>query len=159
MKYLINTKTHGIAGYNRSYLWVTLAYDRIYGLNRPKSAYFKEPYASQIDKNGLDANINVSFNTIFTDAFIKGVNDGTDKGFLDAVADNNVYDWKPKTPTVLYHGTADQLVFFFNSQNAFDAMRKRGATNVDLIPVPGEDHGSAIQTYLLGTLTFFNSRP
>jgi len=159
MKYLINTKTHGIAGFNRSYLWVTLTYDRVYGLNRPKSAYFKEPYATQIQNNGLDVNINVSFNTIFTDAFVKGVNDGTDKGFLDAVADNNVYDWKPKTPTQLYHGTADQLVFFFNSQNAFDAMRKRGATNVDLIPVPGQDHGSAIQTYLFGTVTFFSSTP
>lgn len=159
MKYLINTKTHGDAGYNRSYLWVTLTYDRIYGLNRPKSAYFKEPYATQIEKNGLDVNINASFNTIFNDAFVKGVNDGTDKGFLDAVADNNVFDWKPKTPTQLYHGTADQLVFFFNSKNAFDAMRKRGATNVDLIEVPGGDHGSTIQTYLLGTLTFFNSKP
>ena len=159
MKYLINNKTHGIAGYNRSYLWVTLTYDRIYGLNRPKSAYFKEPWASEIDKKGLDADINVSFNTIFTDAFIKGVNDGTDKGFLDAVADNNVYDWKPKTPTQLYHGDADQLVFFFNSKNAYDAMRKRGATNVDLIVVPGGDHGSSVQTYLFGTVTFFSSTP
>ncbi|WP_373511977.1 alpha/beta hydrolase family protein [Persicitalea sp.] len=159
MKYLVNTKTHGIAGYNRSYLWVTLTYDRIYGLNRPKSAYFKEPYASQIDKNGLDANLDVSFNTIFTDAFIKGVNDGTDKAFLDAVADNNVYDWKPKTPTQLYHGNADQLVFYFNSENAFNAMRKRGANNVDLIEVKGGNHGSSLQTYLLGTLTFFTSTP
>jgi len=159
MKYLINTKTHGIAGFNRSYLWVTLTYDRVYGLNRPKSAYFKEPFATQIQNNGLDANINVSFNTIFTDAFVKGVNDGTDKGFLDAVADNNVYDWKPKTPTQLYHGTADQLVFFFNSKNAFDAMRKRGATNVDLIEIPGGDHASSIQTYLFGTVTFFSSTP
>ena len=159
MKYLINTKTHGIAGFNRSYLWVTLTYDRVYGLNRRKSAYFKEPFATQIQNNGLDANINVSFNTIFTDAFVKGVNDGTDKGFLDAVADNNVYDWKPKTPTQLYHGNADQLVFFFNSKNAFDAMRKRGATNVDLIEIPGGDHASSIQTYLFGTVTFFSSTP
>lgn len=159
MKYLINTKTHGIAGFNRSYLWVTLTYDRVYGLNRPKSAYFKEPFATQIQNNGLDANINVSFNSIFTDAFAKGVNDGTDKGFLDAVADNNVYDWKPKTPTQLYHGNADQLVFFFNSKNAFDAMRKRGATNVDLIEILGGDHASSIQTYLFGTVTFFSSTP
>ncbi len=35
-------------GFNRSYLWVTLTYNRIYGLNRPASAFFKEPYASQI---------------------------------------------------------------------------------------------------------------
>ncbi len=156
MKHLINNKTHGIPGFNRSYLWVTLTYDRVYGLNRPKSAYFKEPWASEIGKKGLDVNIDASFNTIFTDAFIKGVNDGTDKGFLDAVADNNVYDWKPRTPTQLYHGDADQLVFYFNSKNAFDAMRKRGATNVNLTTIKGGDHGSSIQDYLLGTLTFFS---
>ncbi len=157
MKYLINNATHGISGFNRSYLWVTLTYDRIYGLNRPKSVYFKEPYAAQIEKLGKDNPINVSFNTIFTTSFIKGVNDGTDTGFLNAVADNNVYDWKPRTPTQLYHGTADRLVFYFNSKNAYDAMIKRGATNVTLIPIEGGDHDTSLQSYLLGTLTFFTS--
>ncbi len=65
MKYLINTKTHGIVGYNRSYLWVTLTYDRIYGLNRPKSAYFKEPYASEIDKKDWTP-ISMSLSTRFS---------------------------------------------------------------------------------------------
>jgi pimeloyl-ACP methyl ester carboxylesterase len=157
MKYLINNETHGIAGFNSSYLWVTLTYDRIYGLNRPKSVYFKAPYASQIEQLGKDNPINVSFNTIFTDSFIKGINEGTDTGFLNAVADNNVYDWKPRTPTQLYHGTADRLVFYFNSKNAYDAMSKRGATNVTLVPVEGKDHDTALQSYLLGTLTFFTS--
>ncbi len=158
MKYLINNTTHGVAGYNGSYLWVTLTYDRIYGLNRPKSAYFKEPWASRIEKDGLGTNIDVSFNTIFTDSFIKGVNDGSDTGFLNAVADNNVYDWKPTTPTQLYHGTDDKLVFFFNSQNAYDAMKKRGAPNVTLTPIKG-DHGSSLFEYLQGTLIFFISNP
>ena len=44
MKYVINNTTHGIASYNRLYLWVLLTYDRIYNLNRPKSYYFKEPF-------------------------------------------------------------------------------------------------------------------
>lgn len=157
MKYLLNNETHGITGFNSSYLWVTLTYDRIYGLNRSKSVYFKEPYATQIEKSGKDYPVNVSFNSIFTDSFIKGINDGTDTGFLNAVADNNVYDWKPRTPTQLYHGTADRLVFYFNSKNAYDAMIKRGATNVSLISIEGKDHDTALQSYLLGTLTFFTS--
>ncbi len=157
MKYLINNQTNGITGFNRSYLWVTLTYDRVYGLNKTKSVYFKEPYAAQIDKLGKDSPINVSFNTIFTDSFIKGINDGSNTGFLNAVADNNVYDWKPRTPTQLYHGTADRLVFYFNSKNAYDAMIKRGATSVTLIPIEGGDHDTSLQSYLLGTLTFFTS--
>jgi pimeloyl-ACP methyl ester carboxylesterase len=157
MKYLINNKTHGISGFNRSYLWVTLAYDRIYGLNRPASAYFKEPYASEIQKQGKEGPISVSFNTIFNDTFIKGINEGTDQTFLNAVADNNVYDWKPRTPTQLYHGTNDRLVFFFNSQNAYDAMKKRGASNITLIPIQGGDHDTALSDFLLGTLSFFTT--
>ena len=159
MNHLINNETHGIAGYNSLYLWVTLTYDRVYGLNRPASAYFKEPYASQIAANGKDVTISQSLNTIFKDSFVKGINDGTDTAFLNAVADNDVYDWKPRTPTQLYHGTADQLVFYFNSKNAYDAMRARGATNVELIEIKGGDHGSSLTSYLLGTLSFFQATP
>jgi pimeloyl-ACP methyl ester carboxylesterase len=157
MKYLINTPTLGISGYNRLYLWVTLTYNRIYGLNRQASAYFKEPYATQIAQQGENTSIPVSFNTIFADSFIKGINDGTDKGFLNAVADNDIFDWKPRTPTQLYHGTKDRLVFYFNSKNAYDAMQKRGASNVTLIPIENRDHETALSDYLLGTLTFFST--
>ncbi|MEZ4905808.1 MAG: lipase family protein [Spirosomataceae bacterium] len=112
MKYLISTKTGGQSSSNQLYLWTLLTYDRIYGLNRPVTQYFKDPYAGLIQTSKENASITVSLNTIFTDAFAKGVNDGTDTGFLNAVKDNDVYDWKPKTPTRLYHGDADQLVFF-----------------------------------------------
>ncbi len=157
MKYIISTKTSGVVSSNQLYLWVTLTYDRLYNLNRPTAQYFKEPWAGLIQTGKENANVNVSFNTIFTDAFTKGIADGTDTGFLNAVKDNDIYDWKPKTPTRLYHGTADQLVFYFNSQNAVNAMKARGATNVELIPLNGKDHGTAIQDFLLGTYQFFSS--
>lgn len=157
MKYLISTKTGGTVNYNQLYVWVTLTYDRIYNLNRPLTQYFKEPWAGLIQKDKEKANVNVSFNTIFTDAFAKGIADGTDTGFLNAVKDNDVYDWKPKTPTRLYHGDADQLVFYFNSVNAFNAMKARGATNVSLITLKGKDHATAVQDFLLGTYEFFSS--
>lgn len=157
MKYLIGTRTGGAVSSNQLYLWVTLTYDRIYNLNRPLTQYFKEPWAGLIQTSKENTNVNVSFNTIFTDAFVKGIADGTDTGFLNAVKDNDVFDWKPKTPTRLYHGTADQLVFYFNSQNAVNAMKARGAANVELVPIPGKDHGSAITDFLLGTYQFFSS--
>ncbi|WP_428664905.1 alpha/beta hydrolase family protein [Runella sp.] len=157
MKYLIGSKTGGAVSSNQLYLWVTLTYDRLYNLNRPMTQYFKEPWAGLIQTSKENTNINVSFNTIFTDAFAKGIADGTDTGFLNAVKDNDVYDWKPKTPTRLYHGDADQLVFYFNSVNAYNAMKARGATNVTLITLKGKDHGTGIQDFLLGTYEFFSS--
>ncbi|MGA0559641.1 alpha/beta hydrolase family protein [Larkinella sp. VNQ87] len=159
MKHIINQKTDGIATYNRLYLWTLLTYNDLYKLNRPMSYYLKEPYATQATQNGKDITISVSISDIFTDSFKKAVNDGTDTGFLNAVKDNDVHDWKPKTPTYLYHGTADNLVFYFNTQDAYDAMQKRGATNVVLNKLEGQNHSTAVTGYLLGTYTYFTSLP
>lgn len=156
MKRIINEKTSGIDYVNRLYLWVLKTYDRIYGLNRPASYYFKEPYATQIAQ-GNESSINVSLNQVFTDSFKQGINSGTDKAFLDAVQDNDIHDWKPRTPTRLYHGDADETVDFLNSQNAYDAMQKRGATNVQLIRINGGTHATGILTFITGTYDFFGS--
>jgi pimeloyl-ACP methyl ester carboxylesterase len=155
MKHIINNPTSGVASNNSLYLWVLLTYDRIYKLNKPATYYFKEPYATQIAQNGMKVNIGVSFNAILTDAFKKALNEGTDTGFINAISDNDVYNWKPKTPTRLYHGDADPLVFYFNSVNAEAAMKKLGAPDLQFITIPAGTHSSSITTFLLGTLTFF----
>jgi fermentation-respiration switch protein FrsA (DUF1100 family) len=157
MKHVINNTTVGRANYNSLYLWVLLTYDRIYGLNRPKSVYFNSTYADAIQANGQKTPINVSFSKIFQESFVKSLNDGSDRGFIDAVADNNVHDWKPITPTKLFHGDADQLVFYFNSENAYNAMRSRGATSVTLETLKGLDHSSAVNDFLLKSYAFFTS--
>ncbi|MCF0053639.1 phospholipase [Dyadobacter sp. LJ53] len=156
MKHVINTKTHGIASYNALYTWVLLTYDRIYKLNRPASYYFKEPFATNITANGISAPIAQSFDSALNESFKTDLNDGKDKGFIDAIADNDVYNWKPKVPVQLYHGDADQLVFYFNSEKAYTTMKALGA-NVQLIPVPDGTHSSSITSYLIGTLAFFTS--
>ncbi len=158
MKYVVNTAATTNPSYNSLYVWTLLTYDRIYALNRPMSYYFKEPYASQIQSQRENVSIGFSLNQIFTDGFKQAVNSGSDAAFVKAIADNDVFDWKPAVPVQLYHGNADQLVPFFNSQNAFDAMKKRGA-NVTLIPIPGANHTdvNAISTYALGTVGFFQS--
>jgi alpha-beta hydrolase superfamily lysophospholipase len=155
MKQVINERTSGVASINELYVWVLLTYDRIYGLNRPMTYYFKEPYATQVAAKGKEAVINVSLNQAFTDSFKKAINDGTDEGFLKAVRDNDIYDWKPRTPTQLYHGDADNTVLYLNSVNARDAMQKRGATNVELKPIRGGTHATSILSYITGTYSFF----
>jgi predicted esterase len=157
MKDLMNTTTHGISEYNQLYIWVTQTYNRVYGLNRPMNTFFKEPYATDIQANGNNANVRVSINTAFTDAIKAGVNNGTDTGFLNAVKDNDVFDWAPKTETQLYHGDADQQVFYNNSVTAEKAMKAKGG-KVSLTTIPNGTHGSALQTYAIGTYTFFDSK-
>jgi pimeloyl-ACP methyl ester carboxylesterase len=156
-KTLVTTKSTGDSQHNASYIWVLLTYDRVYKLSRSMSAYFIEPFATQIQKEQQNARITGNFLTILSDAVKKGITDGTDTVLLNAVKDNDVFDWKPKTPTRLYHGTADTYVPYFNSQTTYDAMQKRGASNVTLFPIAGGDHGSSIQSFLLGTFEFFSN--
>ena len=157
MKDLINTTTHGIPEYNQLYIWVTQTYNRIYKLNRPMNTYFKEPYATDIQTNGNNANVKVSINLAFTDAIRMAVNNGADTQFLNAVKDNDVFDWAPKTETQLYHGNADQQVFYNNSTTAEKAMKAKGG-NVTLKTTDGGTHGSTLTDYAFGTLTFFSGK-
>lgn len=159
MNYLVNNPTHGIASYNRSYLWVMLSYNRIYNLNYPVSHFFKEPFASEIEKKQYLADLKGSFNGMLKEDFVKGINDGNEKKFAEAIADNDLLDWKPVTPTQLYHGTADELVFYFNSETAYKAMKAKGATQVELKTLEGKTHSTAVADYLVGTYSFFNLKP
>lgn len=158
MQDLATKTTHGNASYNNLYVWVLQTYNRVYGLNRPMSAYFKEPYAADVQANGNRSSINTSINNAFSDAFKAAIVSGSDADLLKAVRDNNVYDWKPKTPLMLVHGTADQQVFYRNSTDAYAAMKARGVTDISLTPAEGKDHGTAIQDFILGTYTFFTQR-
>jgi pimeloyl-ACP methyl ester carboxylesterase len=145
----------------KNYLAVILFYNSYYPqLRRPVSAYLQEPYATDVQNNGLaNATINASLNTILNPAFVTGINTGTDKAFLSALADNDVYDWKPKVPLRLYHGTHDFIVPYFNSEDAYKAMLARGATNVELVTLTGLGHDEAIEPYVLGSVQFFKAHP
>jgi pimeloyl-ACP methyl ester carboxylesterase len=157
MRTVINDQTSGLASVNRLYIWVLQTYNRIYGLNRPMSYYFKEPYASQITAQGVNVTIAVSLNTTFSDSFKQGINNGTDTDFIKATQDNDIHDWKPKTSTRLYHGDADETVLFQNSQNTYDAMQKRGATNVALYRLAGRTHATGVFDFIIGTYNFFGT--
>lgn len=156
-KNLVTTKSSGDTTHNASYIWVLLTYDRIYKLNRPLNSYFVEPYATQIQAKKQNARIGGSLDDLLTATVKKGITDGTDNALLAAVADNDIFDWKPKTSMQLYHGDRDTYVPYVNSVTAADAMKKRGA-DVQLVTVPGGDHSTSISNFFLGTLSFFNSK-
>jgi pimeloyl-ACP methyl ester carboxylesterase len=141
-----------------AYLWVLDTYNKVYQLNRPFSAYINEPYASQLlnatPSIGIQIEVEQNPQLLFKQSFLDGVNNATDTEFLNATKDNDVYNWAPKAPVRLFHGTADNFVPFFNSQNAYDAMRANGATQVELVPIEGGDHFTSIAGYTLGLFNY-----
>ena len=93
---------------------------------------------------------------LFTQNFLEGVKNDTETGFLNALADNDCYNWKPVAPLKLYHGTNDDYVPYFNSETAYEAMHALGG-NVELVPISGGSHSTSVETYLTGTLFWFQS--
>ncbi len=138
-----------------SFLWVLDTYNSVYGLDRPYSFYFNDPHAEVIQNGGVFANTELNPRNLFQSDFRDNILNGSDTDFMEALADNDNFDWKPVTPLQLYHGTDDDYVFYFNSESAIEAMRNRGASRVELITVEGGDHATTIIDYLAGTFWFF----
>ncbi|MCS7019056.1 MAG: alpha/beta fold hydrolase [Cytophagales bacterium] len=137
------------------YLWVLDTYNRIYKINRPWTAMLTQPSAAAVQANGVFTLVNPNPQQLFTAEFAAGIRNRTDAAFINAFRDNDVHDWRPQAPVRLYHGTADTTVPIFHSRNALDAMRRRGAADVQLVEIPGGDHISAIQQYIFGMFFFF----
>jgi fermentation-respiration switch protein FrsA (DUF1100 family) len=141
--------------YLNSFLWVLDTYNRVYGLDRPYDFYFTEPASSVIQEGGVFANTEMNPGYLFSSEFREGILQGSDTEFLNVLADNDNYDWKPATPLQLYHGTDDDYVYYFNSLSAYQAMKERGSS-VTLVTIDGGDHVTSVSDYLIGTWLFFN---
>ena len=65
------------------------------------------------------------------DFLVKLRGTGTHK-IIDKIAENNIYNWTPKAPTLLFHSEYDETVPYLNSQNAYNAMIANDTQNVSL---------------------------
>jgi alpha-beta hydrolase superfamily lysophospholipase len=138
-----------------SYVWVLDTYNKVYNINRPAAYYFNQPYATQLQSNPFSAVPNQA-SQLFTQQFRTAILNNTDQAMLAAFRDNNVHDWKPTAPVALFHGTDDDYVPFFNSQDAYNAMRARGATQVQLRPIQGGNHFTSAAQYTLEAYAFIS---
>jgi hypothetical protein len=75
-----------------------------------------------------------------------------------ALQENDLLNWTPRTPLRLYHCQADQDVPFANSTAALASFQARGVTQVELInTLPGGDHGDCVQPSLILAKGWFDS--
>jgi pimeloyl-ACP methyl ester carboxylesterase len=138
-----------------TYVWVLRTYDRVYTLNRPYTFYYQQPYATQLQADPFGA-VPSQASQLFAAPFRQAVLNSSDVALNKTLTDNDIYDWKPAAPLALFHGTADDYVPFFNSQDAYDAMQQQGATQVELHPIQGGNHFSSAAAYTLGAYAFIS---
>ncbi|GAB4395923.1 MAG: hypothetical protein OHK0053_07700 [Microscillaceae bacterium] len=137
-----------------NYLWVLETYNRVYGFGLPWTYFLNSPYASQVAQNGVWINTQYNPQLLFTAQAREDLQNGTNPAFTAALADNDVYDWKPLAPLRMFHGTDDDFVPPFNAEDALAAMQARGATQVSLVLFEDKNHETALEDYVFGVLDF-----
>jgi predicted esterase len=143
--------------YMNNYLWVLDTYNKTYNLDHDWSYYLNDPYANNVQTQGIFTSISGNPAKLFAQSFKDGVLNNSNRPFLNALKDNDIYNWAPQAPVNLYHGTADDFVPPFNSINAYNAMKAKGAKNVKYVPLEGKNHGSAIMDFSINVISWFST--
>jgi len=77
---------------------------------------------------------------------------------IQALADNDTYEWAPQQPTRIFYCTADDQVKYRNSIVADSVMQALGAVDLITFDVsPESDHGGCVEPAVIQTALFFNS--
>lgn len=126
-----------------NYLWVLFTYNNIYNINEPFSFYINEPYASNINVlNFLELDqINTNPQELFTENFRNIIINEENHPIIDALKDNDRFDWNPIGNVHFIHGENDNFVFPSNATTAFEAMRSGEANeHITLSLLEGKNH-------------------
>ncbi|WP_347159388.1 alpha/beta hydrolase family protein [Pontibacter chitinilyticus] len=146
--------------------FIVQSYNITYNWNRPLTDFFQQPYAAKIPglfdgtkiREEIDSALPNEPAALFTPTFYAALQKPAEETVLkQALADNSLLDWVPKSPTRLYHGTADEAVFFQTSETTYKAFIAAGAKNVTFIPIPGGMHRTSITPMMLDVLPWFSS--
>ncbi|QNE40883.1 alpha/beta fold hydrolase [Hymenobacter sp. NBH84] len=146
--------------------FILQAYNTTYGWNRPLTDFFQQPYAGRLPGlldgskalDEIDASLTTKPAELFAPAFYTNLQNGTSEADLrQKLRDNSFLTWVPKSPTRLFHGTADESVFYQTSETTFKRFQAAGAANVEFIPIPGGMHRTSIAPMMLNVLPWFQS--
>lgn len=120
--------------------YLILSFNQVYGLHDDLNSIFLPPFDSIIEYyfNGeyafpeIDNMLPADFQQLFTEDFYSML-ENKESPLYAALAENNIYRWKPQTPTRLYHCINDEIAPYKNSQMAYDYFLSVGAQDVRLI--------------------------
>jgi pimeloyl-ACP methyl ester carboxylesterase len=142
------------------------AYNTTYGWNRPLTDFFQAPYAAQLPalldgtktRSDIDAALTTSPAALFTPAFYASLGSTSGEPVLkQKMQDNSFFGWVPRSPTRLYHGTADASVFYQTSTSTYARFLADGATNVAFFPITGGTHETSVAPMMADALPWLQS--
>lgn len=148
MKYVLEKKRYNAPAY---LVYIIYAYNLTNNWNRPLTDFFREPYASQIPAfaNGsstigeINGQLPENLEELLNPEFLRGLKEGTEIEFIEAVKQNSVNDWAPRSPIRLYHEKDDEIIPIANSEETYKSMIYSGAEHTAFFPYDdATSHGS-----------------
>jgi pimeloyl-ACP methyl ester carboxylesterase len=145
---------------------IVQAYDITYAWNRPLTDFFASSYAYQIptllngtlNSDQINAHLNTNLNSLFNPTFYANLlNPPAETVLKNQLASNSFPNWFPKSQTRMYHGTADEDVFFQTSQTTYTRFKAAGAPNLTFTPIPGGTHETSVIPMMLDVLPWFTA--
>lgn len=146
--------------------YLLFSYNSIYELYPANSHFLKAPYDTLLpplfDQEHNMGHINDAMPAVPADIILDSVRqayqENPEHPFRKALADNNVYDWRPQAPLQLCYCQADEQVRYQNSLVAYRHMKARKAPRVIKRPSGRKlDHGTCALFAALYTKYWFDS--
>ena len=128
--------------------FVFKAYDTYYNAPSQLGSYFQSSYVPVVDSyfDGTHAGLainaalggtNVGTSNLFLPSFLSSFLGSGEAALKARLAENDIYDWRPTAPTVLFHGPQDDVVPYANTTTAYTTMQTRGSTSVARVDCTG----------------------
>ena len=104
------------------------------------------------DQTSAIMNFNGGIWDMFRPYFVQGILSGEDTEWIAASERNSFHKgWKPTGKVYLHHGTADSVVPYFNSTDAYNGLTAEGG-DVTLFSYKGREHTNVTIPYINNTL-------
>jgi pimeloyl-ACP methyl ester carboxylesterase len=142
------------------------SYNTTYSFNRPLTDYFMPEYAVKIPalldgsktREQIDQELCTQPSSLLSASFFSSFsNPSAEAPFKAKLALNSFPNWYPVSRTRMYHGTADEAVFFETSQTTYNRFVLAGAKQLTLTPIPGGTHTTSIVPMMLDALPWMKS--
>lgn len=142
--------------------FLTYAYSEVYGWN-DLTRFFKPPYHNLVPNllNGsltteeIDGALPERLSELFQDSFLEAIRNDAEHVMRNALLENSLFNWAPKSPVLIVHGNADTYVPYQNAVTAKANWEANGAPSVELVTIGGGTHITAIFPAMIQTIGFF----
>ena len=151
--------------------FVVKAYDAIYNNPSEIGNYIQPAYVGAVnssfdgtkDMATIDAALgggSIAPGDLFGQSFLTSYAGTGEAKLKAAMASNDIYNWAPKVPTRLFHGTQDTIVPYANAATALATMQADGSTSVEVANCTAtpSNHNNCGAPFLLDAKAFFDTK-